>query len=177
MSSAQVASDEKVSPVMLYTQTHLFWGDLVTKEVIRVSTWLRTISAPDHVQLFNAKAIFLNGMNQPKPILQPTLFVPTPQIIAYHLIPPSQDPLDYDPHEAARKLIPVNIFCGPFMIKGKIRIASISNLAKYMEINREQFSSVYEAEISHPGYSALGAMRVPFILIRQAVSVYSDQVG
>jgi hypothetical protein len=171
----QAAPDEKVSPVMVYTNTHLFWGDLITKEVIRVGTWLRTSSAPDHVNLYNVKVMMLSGLNQPKPVMVPTAYIPTPSIIAYHLLPPAHEPLDYDPNEASRVQVPVSVYCGPFFIRGKVVISSLSSLAKYIEINHESFASLYDADISHPGYTSMGGVRVPFLLIRQNCSVYSDQ--
>lgn len=171
----QAAPDEKVSPIMVYTNTHLFWGDVITKELVRVSTWLRTSSAPDHMVLYNVKVMLLTGLNQPKPVLLPTAFIPTPSVIAYHLLPPAHEPLDYDPKESARVQVPVSIYCGPFFIKGKIVISALSTLEKYIEINREPFGSVYEADISHPGYTGMGGVHVPFLLIRQNCSVYSDR--
>ncbi len=53
--------DEKVSQVMAYTDSFLYWGEVITKTVIRVSTWLRTNTAPDYVSLYNGVALVPDG--------------------------------------------------------------------------------------------------------------------
>jgi hypothetical protein len=109
--------------------------------------------------------------------MMPTAFIPTSWIIAYHLLPPAHEPLDYDPNESARVQVPVSVFCGPFFIKGKVVISALSTLDKYIEINREPFLSIYDADISHPGYTSMGGVHVPFLLIRQNCSVFSDRTN
>lgn len=64
---ANLAPDEKVARVMLYTDNALYWGDVVVKSIIRVSTWLRTNAIPDRITIQNAKTIMTSSGSSPKP--------------------------------------------------------------------------------------------------------------
>jgi hypothetical protein len=54
-------ADEKATPVMVYTPKHLVWGEVVTKEVIRLSTWLRTQAAPQYICLHESQMMYVGG--------------------------------------------------------------------------------------------------------------------
>jgi hypothetical protein len=89
-----VAEDEKVSKVMVYTSSLLCWGEVVTKDMIRVSTWLRTNAAPDYLTLLQARVLQVHQPSAQKPVLHKELHIPANQILSMHLIPPPQDPTD-----------------------------------------------------------------------------------
>jgi hypothetical protein len=171
---SQPTGDEKVVPIMVYTSASLCWGDVTVKEVIRVSTWLRTNNAPNFICLQNAKVLSTNGA-QTKPVYFQELYLVAAKILAYHLIPPATDPLDYDPSEPHRKLEPVTAILGPFRLDGKLRMATISNLGHYIDVNRETFTSLYDVEISNPMIQGLGIIKVPFVLLRQAEAAFATR--
>ena len=56
-----LAADEKSSLVMVYTRTLLMRGELVTKQGVRVSTWLRTDGAPEYLHVINAQVLNFMG--------------------------------------------------------------------------------------------------------------------
>jgi hypothetical protein len=162
----ELAADEKVSQVMIYTAYSLCWGELVTKEIVRVSTWLRTNAAPDNVLLWNARVLSSQGGTATKPNVYTELHIPTNKILAIHLLPPAQDPLDYDPRDGIRKLEPITTMIGPYRFDGNLAIAEKSNLTKFIEITKENYTSMYEAEISYPMLASMGKLKVPFVLFR-----------
>ncbi|MDR3577247.1 MAG: hypothetical protein P4L50_25585 [Anaerolineaceae bacterium] len=165
--------DEKCISVMAYTATNICMGDVVIKEKLRGSTWLRTNAAPDSVCLFNARVLNVNNTGTPKQLLLPELHISVAQIHLFHLVPPAQDPLDYDINEPNRKLEPITLLCGSFRIDGKIRISTQSTLAKYVELTRETFTSLYDAEISCSLLPALGIIKVPYTIVRQSTSMFA----
>lgn len=169
----QLADNEKVASVMAYNPLSIYWGEVVVKDQIRVSTWLRTTAAPDSICLYNAKALIINTGETPKPMTFTELHIPTGQILAFHLIPPAKDPIDYDLDEPNRQMIPITILFGTFRVDGNIRLSTRSSLSKYMEISRETYTSIYDAEISNPVMSSLGVIRVPFLLVRQTTAIYA----
>jgi len=170
-----LAPDEKSAPVMAYTETSMVWGDVIVKEVIRVSTWLRTSMIPDHLHLLNARSLLITGGNPARAAFFKELHLPTAQIIAFHLIPPAKDPPDYDPNEPNRKLEPVTLLVGPFRLDGNLRLAGKANLAKYIDISHELYTSLYDVEISYPGLPSLGTVRVPFMLARMAGAIFATR--
>ena len=102
-----IGPDEKAVQVMVYTPATLYWGEVVVKQLVRVSTWLRTNTAPDRVTMYNARAISVMGGAQVKPIHFSELHVATTQIQIFHMVPPAKDPVDYErdrakPQDAAR---------------------------------------------------------------------------
>lgn len=170
------ASDEKLTQIMVYMPLGLYWGDVIVKEVIRVSTWLRTSSAPDIVTLHNANWLPMRPSGENKPLRFPDLHLPTSQIMAYHLMPPAKDPLDYDATEPNRKMEPVSVLVGSFRMDGLLRMASITDLSRYLTVNRELFTAIYDAEICNPIFQAVGLIRVPFVLVRQSTSIFANRV-
>jgi hypothetical protein len=169
-----LAPDEKTAQVMIYTPASLFWGDIVVKQMIRISTWLRTNTVPDRLCLINAKALVTNtGSTTRPPVSFSELYVSVTQIQAFHLIPPAKDPIDFDPSEPNRKMEPVNALVGSFHIKGFIRISANGNLKKFLEVNRESYTAVYDAEISNLITPSMGNIAVPFLLVRQETAVFT----
>lgn len=170
----QLGTDEKALPVMIYTATMAVWGDVIVKEMIRISTWLRTNNCPDNLHLYNARLMMTSGVPQ-KPVLFPEMILTTTQVMAYHLIPPAQDPLDYDPTEPNRKMEPVTAVIGSFRFDGFIRMATMSTLPRYMEVNREMFTALYNTDISNMVLPQLGVIKVPFLMARQAYALFATR--
>ncbi|MCB0120044.1 MAG: hypothetical protein KDD72_13500, partial [Anaerolineales bacterium] len=90
----ELAPDEKASTVIIYTQSMLIRGDLVLRENMRVSIWLRTQGVPNYIHLYNAQMIQLTG-SQPRNYAKKEAFIPTSDVLGFHLAPPAQDPPDY----------------------------------------------------------------------------------
>ena len=101
-------ADEKSSTVILYTASMLVRGDIILRDGMRVSIWPRTQGVPNFIHLFNVQIIQIAG-SAPKNYARDEVFVPTPEVIGFHLAPPAHDPLDYDVNEGNRKIQPVQI--------------------------------------------------------------------
>lgn len=171
-SSYTLAEDEKVAALMLYTTNALIWGEVIVKQAIRVSTWLRTNAAPDKVVLNNAKLLLTTTPNS-QPVGFHEMIISVPTIYAYHLIPPASDPLDYDPTEPNRTMLPVSILIGSSRINGKMRMTQSSNVKKYLDITRETYTSIYDAEITNLLLPTLGKLKVPYVQVRQETSIFT----
>ncbi|MCA1953551.1 MAG: hypothetical protein LDL12_00210 [Anaerolinea sp.] len=168
----QLTDEQKSASFMAYTTTALYWGEVVVRNSIRVSTWLRTNAAPETITIYNAKVINITANGTPNPMKFTEVHVPNASILAYHLIPPDKDPLDYDPTEPHRVMDPVTAIIGTFRIDGKMRMSTRSTLKKYIEVTRELFTTLYDAEISNPVMPALTKMKVDMVMVRQATCVF-----
>jgi len=162
----QLKEGEKVTAVMLYTEDELVWGDVITMEAIRVSTWLRTPAIPQYMTILNAHVILFTGKEAIRPRAFAELYIPTSKIIAFHIKPPQQDPLDYDPEEPMRKMEPVIALVGAFQFHGFIRMSTQTNLNRYLDVMKEPFTTIYDIEISQPNLPAMGVVRTPYALLR-----------
>lgn len=170
-----LGADEKATPAMVYTLNSLAWGDVITKEAVRVSTYLRTI-APDYVSLYDAHAFLLGG-DLGRPLAFPELHIRTAQVLAFHLLPPASDPPDYDPAELNRKMEPVTVLVGPFRFDALLRISTMTTLAKHVEITTDVFISLYDATMSCPIAPSLGVVRTPLVLIRRDMAQFAARLG
>jgi hypothetical protein len=170
-----LADDEKSAQVMIYTPTSLFWGEVVLKTIIRVSTWLRTNSVPDWISLYNAGSIITTSGTAPRTMHFVEMAVPVQQIIGYHLLPPAVDALDYDPSEPNRRMEPVNALIGTFQVKGLLRINASATLKRFLEVTRENYTPLYDAEITNLILPAFGPVKVPYILIRQVAANFTTR--
>ncbi|MBI3738866.1 MAG: hypothetical protein HY258_07450 [Chloroflexi bacterium] len=162
-----LAPDEKISTVMVYSRNKLIHGDIVTKNNVRVSIWLRTQGVPNYVHLLKPQVLLFGG-SPAKSLTYNELFFPAERIIGFHLAPPASDPLDYDPDEANRIMLDVNLILGVFMLKGKVRVSTHADLATSIEVAHVGWLSVYDAEISNPFVPQMPAIKVPMLLVRPA---------
>ncbi len=170
--SYTLAADEKATPIMLYTPTALLWGQIVTKELVRVNTFLRTL-APDYVSLYDARVLPLRAGGPEHAVSVSEIHVRTSYLLAMHLLPPASEPMDYDPNETNRKMEPVTAFVGPYRLDGLLRISTVTSLAKHIEITTETFVSIYEAAVSLPGMPGWGTIRADLALIRRDAAAFA----
>jgi hypothetical protein len=159
----QLTPDEKTATVMVYTNNMLVRGDVIIKETTRVSIWLRTQGVPNYIHVFKPQVIMF-GAVPPKTLALEEIFVPTPQVIGFHLAPPAQDPLDFDTTELNRVMQPVELLLGSFIMKAKIRISTQTDIPTSLDVMRMAWISVYEADIANP-YLPQFAMHVPMLLV------------
>ena len=157
--------DEKTTPVMLYTQDTLVRGEVVTKQnVLRVNIWLRTDGVPKYMHILKPQVIVFGG-TPVKPLAFSEIFFPTSQLIGFHLLPPADEPLDYDESEANRMMQDVVALVGAFVVKGRIRISTQTDLGTSLEVARQSWLSVYDAEIANPYLPQMPHMRVSMMLV------------
>jgi hypothetical protein len=172
-------SDEKMVPIMIYTTQRLIWGQLITKEVIRVSTWLQAEMAPKYINLSDGQVLFWGTANAVKPIKFAELFIETKQIIAYHILPPADERPYFDPAEPNRKMESITALVGVFRFECSLRLAEQSDLKTYLSVQKGDFLPVYDAVMSTPLIPSITGVQSPFVLIRQEAALLSqrDQIG
>jgi hypothetical protein len=157
--------DEKLTPVMLYTQEAVVRGEVVTKESVhRVNIWLRTDGAPRYMHLLKAQVLVFGG-SPIKAISYPELYYPTTQLIGFHTLPPTDEALDYDMGEANRMMEPMEVLVGTFVMKGKIRISTQTEVGVSLEMARVSWMSLYDAVITNSYLPQMPPMQVPMVLV------------
>ena len=155
--------DEKLVMVMAYTQNMLVRGELIAREGVRVSIWLRNQDLSDYLHLVNPQVLMFGG-DAPKSITYSEMYVPTQEVVAFHLAPPAADPLDYDVSEANRMMLSVTALAGTFSIQARIRVSSQTELGQSLDVLRTPWLSLYEAEITNP-YIPQFNLQVPMLLV------------
>lgn len=168
-----LADDEKAVQMMFHVPFGIYWGTIITKKVVRLSSWLRGISAPDNVHILDAKGLITTGGGQPKPNSFVEANIPTQFINAYHILPPAKENVDYDESEPNRKMIPVTLAIGTFLCKCHFRIATIQTLDKFLDVTHEEFISAYNAEIFCPVMPSLGTLKTPLLQVRRNSTISS----
>lgn len=157
--------DEKTTPVMIYTQDTLVRGEVVTKQnVLRVSIWLRTDGAPKYMHVLKPQVIVFGG-TPVKPLSYSELYFPTSQIIAFHTLPPTNEPMDYEADEANRMMQAVDALVGTFVMKGNIRISTQTELGQSLEVGRQAWMSLYDVNITNPYLPQMPPLFVPMVLV------------
>lgn len=159
--------DEKASRVMAYIPTGLVRGEIVTPKSVRINTWLRTDSAPDYIHFYNAQWLQAS-VGSIKSTAYHELLLPVSQLIAFHLVPPSDEPLDYNPLEDNRINTPVQIVIGLFMAQGFVRKSAHTNLITALQIAHSPWLSVYEVQINSPYLPQMPSLQVSMMLVRSA---------
>ena len=157
--------DEKTSLVMLYTMHNVVRGEAVVKQnVARVNIWLRADGAPRYIHILKPQVLVFGG-SPVKALSYSELYFPASEAIAFHTLPPTDEPLDYDPDEANRKMEVVELLVGTFVMKGNIRISTHTEVNTSLEAAGVSWMSIYEASITNPYLPQMPALQVPMVLV------------
>jgi hypothetical protein len=161
-----LTSEEKATPVMIYTHNTLIRGDVVTRQGIRVSIWLRTEGAPEYLHLLKPQVIFLNS-NPARALSYAEIYQPLSQVVAFHMTPPAKDPPDYEETEKNRVMHPVTVQVGTFIFNGALRVSSQVDIGTSISSNaRIPWLSIYDVKVSNPNLPQMGEVQVPMLLVR-----------
>ncbi len=138
---------DKATDVTAYTLTSTTRGELVTREAIRVSTWLRTPGLPDYASMYNVKLTRAAGSGEAQVLEFDEYHAPVGHIIALHLTPPKADPVEHDPMEQNRKMVPISAVAGHLRFDGNMRMPAHLTLTKQMALLRDPFITLYDVTI------------------------------
>ena len=164
---ANLAEDDRATAVMVHTANSLSWGQLITKKAILAERFLIGATVPDFVSLFSAQTIAIHGSQISKPIKYNELHIPYEEVVAFHLMPPAEAQLDYDPTEPNRIMVPVTAYAGSFHFKASIRIGVQTTIQNLLGITKSDFMSIYDVEIYHPSNPNMKPMNVNFAMIQR----------
>ena len=157
--------DERTSLVMLYAMHSVVRGEVVVKQnVQRLNIWLRTDGAPRYLHVLKPQVLVFGG-SPVKALSYTELYFPTSEVIAFHTLPPTDEPLDYDPEEADRKMEELDLLIGTFVMKGHIRISTHTEVDHTLESARVSWMSVYDTTITNPYLPQMPALQVPMVLV------------
>ncbi len=160
--------DEKTTPVMLYTQDSLVSGEAVTKQMARVNIWLRSDGAPKYVHILKPHIVVFGRESAPITLTYSEIYFPVSQLIAFHTMPPTEEPLDYDMTEAHRMMQDVSVLVGTFMMRGRIRVSTQTEVVQSLEIAGAAWMSLYDAEVSNLFVSQMPVLQTPMVLLKPA---------
>ena len=164
--------DEKLVPVLIYTPQKLIWGQLIAKQMIRVSTWLQTEMASNYMDLVDAQVLLFGAGREVRSMKFPILHLETHQVIAYHLLPPADESPYYNPDTPNRKLEFVTTLVGVFRFNCNLRIAEGSDIQAYLGVKKGDFLPIFNATMTCPLLPSIKSVRTPFALIRQDRAIF-----
>jgi len=159
-----LAAGEKATLVMVYTETALVRGEVVTSENIRVNTWLRTAGVPEFMHIIKSQVLIF-GSGSVKTLSYSEIFLPVAKVIAFHPVLPADNPMDYSEDEKNRQMTPITAIAGTFLFKAQLRTSNLINLAASIEMAHASWSSIYEAQIFNPYLAQMPPLHIPMILI------------
>lgn len=157
--------DEKTTPVMVYTPQSVVRGELATKQsVLRVNIWLRTDGAPRYLHILKPQILVFGG-GPAKALSYSEVYFPVTEAIAFHTLPPTDEPLDYDPGEANRTMEAIETMVGTFVMKGRTRISTQTEISASLEMARVSWMSIYDVMVTNPHLPQMAALQVPMVLV------------
>ena len=171
--SYTLAPDEKATQVMIGTADTLMWGDLVTKQAVRISAYLNTL-ADDYVPLRDVKVLFLAPKEQVAPIKRSSVHVRQEEILIFFVMH-DEEPL---PEETqTRRYEPVEAIIGSFQIEGSILKAPISNVQNMLLVSKATYLPIYSVSIHHVAKPWLGTFSSNFVQVRCARMIMTERAG
>ena len=162
-----LTSDEKTTSVMVYSRNKLIHGNLVTKKEVRVNIWLRMQDMKGYLHLLDTEVLLFGGA-QPHSLKFNEYFFPVDRIIGYHLAPPTEEPLDYDPQVVNRTMLDVDLLMGVFTLKAKVLMSVQIDFGAMIERAQSTWFSVYDAAITNPFLTQMPTIHTPMLLVNPA---------
>ncbi|MGD8397563.1 MAG: hypothetical protein PVG11_01765 [Anaerolineae bacterium] len=154
---------EKATPVMIGTADMLMWGDLITKQAVRMSAFLNTL-AEDFVPLHDAKVLFLAPRRQVNPVERSVVYVKLEEILIFFSmagdepLPEESEVRRYDPMEAA---------VGSFRVEGQLLKSPIATLQNLLIVSKDAYMPFYHATVHHAGNPWLGSFASDVVQLRR----------
>ncbi|MGD2040583.1 MAG: hypothetical protein PVH11_07135 [Anaerolineae bacterium] len=153
---------EKVSQVMIGTSDMLLWGDLVTKEQVRLAVYLTTL-AEDFVLVRDANILFLSPVEQRDPIVRSEVYVRYEEILFFYVM---SDPLPVPEETELRRFESLETVVGSFHIEGSIVKSPMASLQNMLVVTTESYLSLYQASIRHVAKPWLGSFSTTMVQVR-----------
>ena len=172
-STFQPDQDEKLTPVMIYTAHKLIWGKALSKQLIHVSYWLMSDMAPNYITLVDAQVLIFGAGQTTATLKIPFLNIQTSQINAYHILPPADESPYFGADEPNRKMEPVTVLSSIFRFDASIRMATQSNLYRFLNVTKEEFIPLFDILMTSPVLPAIKGVKSPFALVRQSTAAFS----
>jgi len=154
-----VGTERTETPMMVYTSQGLFWGRLPHSSGIQPSRILLGVTIPEYLALIEGQAMFMEQNFIGKPIKHERLLLPTSTVLGYHLMPPMEDVLDYDPTEPNRKMEPITLYMKALKVTGSIRMSAVTDAKTTLEVMKADFITLYDLEIRHINNTQMAPIR------------------
>jgi hypothetical protein len=140
-------------------------GEVVTRQnVSRVSIWLRSDGAPKYMHILKPHLVVFDRGPAPITLTYSELYFPVSQVIAFHTMPPTDEPLDYDSTEANRMMQVVQVLVGAFLMKGRIRVSTQTEVVQSLEMAGAAWMSLYDVEVANLHVSQMPVVQTPMVL-------------
>lgn len=163
-----IADDDKLTQVMIYTHSSIIWGQAISKQAIRVNSWLYSEMAPTYIKLYNAQLLMIDGSNSQVPHKHSVMHIQTSGIIAFHLMPPFIEGVDYDRDEPNRKLVPTSAYITYFRFDGFFRMAEMTSIDNFLGATKGEYISIYDITMTCPLIPSIKGIKAPMALLRQS---------
>ena len=164
---SNLGEDDRSIQVMIHTNTGISWGHMVHKQAVLPERILTGVTVPDYISLYDAQTLTAQGNFISKPIKYSELHIPYDAITAFHLMPPNESQLDYDPAEPNRIMVPISAHVGAFIFQAQMRISNQTTVRNSLGIAKADFIGVYDVEISHPSNPNMKPIRSNYALLRR----------
>ena len=155
-------SNQKATQVMIGTPDTLIWGDLITREQTRVSTFLNTL-AEEFVPLLDAKVLFLAPVQQVPPVQKSRVHIKLEEVLFFYEMGESE-PLPEQTE--TRRLEVIEVFVASYRIEGMILKSPIADLHTMLLVAKELYTPVYKASIRHVAKPWLGTFTADQVQVR-----------
>ena len=161
--SYMLEPDEKATQVMLGTPDLLIWGDLVTKQHVRIGAFLTTL-AEAFIFLHDANILFLAPTQQTAPIKRPVVFIKYEEILFFYSM---TEEVPVPEETEVRRLEPVEMLVGSFQIGGVILKSPIATLQNLLLVTKDDYMPIYKATVRHVGMPWLGTFSSSLIQVQR----------
>jgi hypothetical protein len=160
--SYTLGPDEKATQVMVGTSDLLVWGDLVTKEQVRISAFLNTL-AEEFVPLHDAKMLFLAPAQQMAPMERASLHVKLEEILLFFAMHDTEPPQE---ETETRRYAPVEVVVGSYQIEGQILKSPYATLQNMLVVAKSPYQPLYQATVRHVAKPWLGTFTSSLVQVR-----------
>ncbi|MEK6221067.1 MAG: hypothetical protein N2D54_02345 [Chloroflexota bacterium] len=167
--------EEFATPVMVYFANRLVWGHMVTHLAIPAMRALVGTTLPDILTLHDAEMVSINNGQMGTPEKRNEIFIPTKEILGFHLKPPNQGKILFDETEQNRKMGSLTAFVGGFHFDAEVRIAKQTGLKNYIDVVKAEFLEIYNTQVTLPTSTVVKPVQTNIALVKRQGVFFSSR--
>jgi hypothetical protein len=163
--------EQKISKIMLYRESQIFWGDLVLNANISPIHFIHNSQNLNFISLENARSINFKKDGPLKPISYTELHIPVQKLLAVHFLPPNIEKYDTSSDVEKSNNFQIDITVGDFIFRGSLIFSNQLTLIQYIKRQSSNFLTLSDVRIIHQTRKDFNKIATPyaFVSISEAI--------
>ncbi len=163
--------EQKISKIMLYQESQIFWGDLILNANISPIHYIHNSQSLTFISLLNAKLINFKRGGELKPVSYSELHIPFQKVLAVHFLPPNIEKYDTSSDVKKSNNFQIDITVGDFIFRGNLIFSNQLSMIQYIKMQSSKFLTLSDVRIIHQTRKDFNKIATPYAFINMSEAI------